>query len=400
MKQRFLSIIIGSAALALVSVASAQTNDARFSEVPASTNDLSSLLRFVETNQPASTAPTNTMPAAVPLALAPAPFLNRFGVSYHLGLNVSVDFKHLGGYTPQSPFLTPDGLPYNYDTGYVYPDNYPNQHPGLTWNYGYVAGVPTGNPSFSLYRSSSTSDAQSLDNYGDPQHGFELTYNRQLGKWHRAFYGLETGFSFTDFTVNDSRSYQGTVVHTTNTFAAGGSLIPAPFQGNAAGPPPGDIQGWPLVGLTPVGSATTGTFVGAASITGSRSIDARIFSFRLGPYLDYPLGEKWTASLSAGLSLVYINSQFKFNETVSIDPNISLINLPPESSSSSGTSDDFLVGGYVGGTIAYSLTDRWRLFTGAEWQGTGNLARYQGTKEAVFNLGASVFVNFGVSYSF
>lgn len=348
-------------------------------------------------------AQTGDPAGSFPFEQAPAPLLNRIGLSYRMGLNISVDFKHLGGYSPQAALLTPDGLPFNYDTGYVYPDNYPNQHPGLSWNYGYVAGVSTANPNFSLYRSSSASDSDSRDNYGDPQHGLELTYNHQFGKWGRVLWGLETGFGFTDFTVHDDRSYSGTVVHTTNTFAAAGgaALLPAPFQGNAAGPVPGDTQGWPLVGVTPVnGAPITGTFVGAASVTGTRDLDARIFSLRLGPYLDYPMGKRWTASLSAGLSLVYINSQFKFTETVSIDPGISLVNLPPESRSGSGSSDDFLVGGYVGGTVAYSLTERWRLFTGAQFQATGDLAQYQGGKESVVRLGQSVSVNFGFSYSF
>jgi hypothetical protein len=424
MKQFFFGIITSLATVALVSVASAQTSDLvfaaatripahdpRFSDLPLETNaGPSSAVPAVTNNVPAVTnnapLPTNT-PAMAPYQLepAPTPLKNRIGLSYRLGLNVSVDFNHLGGYTLNNPLVTPDGLAYNYDTGYVYPDNFPNQHPGLTWNYGYVGGVSTANSQFSLYQSSSPGETSSKDNYGDPQHGLELTYNHQLGTWHKMLWGLETGFGFTDFTIQDNKTLSATVVHTTNTFATAGgvALIPSPFQrGNENGPPPNDPNGWPLVGITPVGAATTGTFAGAATISGSRSIEARILSLRLGPYLDYPISKKWTASLSAGLSLVYINSEFKYNETVSIDSALSPPNMPllPENHSGSGTTDDFLVGGYVGGSIAYSLTERWRLFTGAQWQGTGNLARYQGTKEAVFNLGASVFVNFGVSYSF
>src|ERR1051325_10238751 len=69
---------------------------------------------------------------------------NRFGVSFRMGLNLTADFKQLGGFgalnPTHNPLRTPNGDRYNYDNGYIYPDDTTaNAHPGATWYYGYVA---------------------------------------------------------------------------------------------------------------------------------------------------------------------------------------------------------------------------------------------------------------------
>jgi hypothetical protein len=335
------------------------------------------------------------------LQLPPPPPLNRIGLSYRMGFNVGVDFNHLGGYSSTSSLRTPDGAVYNFDTGYIYPDaTTANAHPGYTWNYGYVAGSPMSAGQFDLYRSTAPNTLDSKDNYGDPQHGLELTYNRQLGEWHRLRYGLEAGFNFTDFTVQDSRTLMGSVVRNTQGFATGGGAVlnPAPFQGTFEGPSAGG-PGWPLVALGPASSADQ-TFVGGATITGNRQIQASFLGLRLGPYLEYPLSKRWTASLSAGLSVLYVHSRFQFDQTVSLDPAITLVTLPPAHSSGSSSTDEFLVGGYVEGTIGYSLTEHWRLLAGAQFQGTGDFAQFQMNKESVLKLGTAVYAIFGISYSF
>jgi hypothetical protein len=98
--------------------------------------------------------------------------------------------------------------------------------------------------------------------------------------------------------------------------------------------------------------------------------------------------------------LLYVHSRFQYNQTVSLDPAITLVNLPPAQSSASSSSDEFLVGGYVEGMFGYSVTEHWRLLAGAQFQGTGNFAQFQMNKESVLNLGQAVYAIFGISYSF
>src|SRR6266850_1757895 len=155
--------------------------------------------------------------------------LDRFSLSYRMGFNISAKFKGLGGYAvvtpPGNPQRTPNGDPWNYDNGYVYPDTTQNAHPGNTWYYGYSAGTPQrpgGAPTdFDLYRSSSPAGINSRDKDGDPQHGVELTYNRQVGRVGNTFWGIEAGLSFMDMTIHDNRTYNAAAVRTTDTFRTG-----------------------------------------------------------------------------------------------------------------------------------------------------------------------------------
>jgi hypothetical protein len=338
--------------------------------------------------------------------------LDRFGLSYRMGFNISAQFKNLGGFAtldpltnPRNPLRTPNNDPYNYDNGYIYPDATPGAHPGFTWYYGYTAGTPqrpTDAPTdFDLFRSSSPARLASRNNDDDPQPGVELTYNRQMGVVGGAFWGLEAGFGFTDLAINDKRTLRGSVIRVADTFRTGNGAIlnPPPFAGTFQGPPPNDPQGWPLVGLIPVATGRQ-TLAGAATIAGRRQFEAQIFSLRLGPYLDMPLNQRLTFSLSAGLVLLQVLSDFKFSETVTLDPTIVLADLPPEQHRGSGSKDDLLVGGYIAGNFSYAINENWKVFAGAQFQHAGEYSHTQSGKKAFLNLGESIFVPIGMSFSF
>jgi hypothetical protein len=335
--------------------------------------------------------------------------LNHFGFSYRMGFNISASFKNLGGFAAltslTNPGRTPNNDPFNYDNGYIFQDSTAANHPGYTWYYGYLSGTPqrpTGAPTdFDLYRSSSPAQVTSKDKNGDPQHSFELTYNRQIGRFWRGFWGFEAGLGFTDVTIQDSRGLRASVVRVTDTYRTGGGAVlpPPPFAGTFQGPLPNDPNGWPLVGLAPV-ATTTDAFAGGATITGRRQFDAQVASLRLGPYFEIPLNEHWSLSFSAGLALLEAFSHFKFDETVSIAPSVSLTPLPAESHRGSGSSNDLLVGGFAAGTISYALNEHFKLFSGTQFQDVGNYTHVESGKKAVLDLSQSIFVTVGVAYSF
>lgn len=346
----------------------------------------------------------------VPLEPAGITNLNRIGLSYRMGFNYSASFHGLGGFSGGNAgphrLRTPSGDPFNYDNGYIYPDQTTGSaHPGYTWYYGYVAGTPqrpVGAPTeFDLYRSSASANVASQKDECDPQSGFELTYDRQLGQAGPARWGLEGAFGFTHVNINDNRTLSEKITRTTDTYQTGGGAVlnPAPFQGTFSGPGPNDASGWPLVALSPVGTSSE-TLVGAATITGERELDAQIFSFRLGPYLDLPLNRKWMVSFTGGLLLLDVVSEFSFDETVSINPSASLVALPGERHQGSISSSDLLLGVYAGGDISFALSEHVRLLAGAQIQATDNFTQSVAGKTAVLNLGQVVFATIGLSYSF
>jgi hypothetical protein len=326
-----------------------------------------------------------------------------------MGFNITASFKNVGGYasltSSANPGRTPNNDPFNYDNGYIYADSTTAQHPGYTWYYGYTAGTPQrpadAPTDFDLYRSSSAATTASSKKDGDPHHSVELTYNRQIDALWRGFWGLEAGLGFTDVTIKDQSTYHANVMRATDTYQTGGGAIlkPAPFSGTFEGPAEDDPNGWPLVGLAPVAS-TMDAFPGAATISGNREFDAQVASLRLGPYFELPLSQRWSFSVGVGLALAEVFSDFKFNETVSIDPSVSLVVLPPQAHSASGSNNGFLVGWYTAGTFSFAINPKWKLFAGAQFQDVGNYTQSEGGKQAVLRLGQSIFASFGGSYSF
>jgi len=358
----------------------------------------------------ASGQPIEETNLRIPLEPAGMTNLNRLGLSYRMGFNYSASFHGLGGFSAGNAGMhglrTPNGDPFNYDNGYIYADQTTGSaHPGYTWYYGYAAGTPQrpveAPTEFDLYRSSAPANAASDKDADNPQIGFELTYDRQIGRAGPFWWGVEAAFGYTHVDIHDNRPLFEKLTRTTDTFQTGGGAVlnPAPFEGTFTGPGPNDANGWPLVGLTPAGTSSE-TFAGAATITGERELDAQIFSFRLGPYLDLPLSRRWMVSVSAGLLVLDVLSEFTFNEVVSINPSDSLVALPGESHHGSVTSSDLLVGGYASGNLSFALSEHVRLLAGAQFQTTDNFTQSVAGKSAVLNLGQAIFATIGVSYSF
>src|SRR5438445_10005207 len=154
-----------------------------------------------------SVARAQTDGAASRLETNNPPALNRIGVAYRTGFLLNTKFKRLGGLLPKSnpgP-STGTGQIHTYDDGYILPDSRQvDDH--FTWNWGFNSpsqvqpgeGTPYG---FLLLHSSGSPATATSHEDGDPQHGFEITYNRQLGLIRNWRWGLESAFNFSDVTV-------------------------------------------------------------------------------------------------------------------------------------------------------------------------------------------------------
>jgi hypothetical protein len=320
---------------------------------------------------------------------------NRITVSYRMGLNISADFKKLGGLAALSnpgP-ATGGATDRTYDNGYNLVDVTGNNHgPGFqntTWNWGYSDPNSIQGNTLVFSSASSPGDAVSRDNSDDPQHGFEIGYSRELlqkGNWK---FGLEGGLGYTRLSISDSRRLTATVNRITDTFAvpAGVVLPPAPYAGTFNGP-------GAVIGSEPLQRVSSVTNSSENTIVGTRTLESHVFNLRLGPYAELPLNDRFSVFFSGGLYLAVGDTRFRFNETVTI-PGTGTV-----SRSGSGSETDFLVGGYVGGSLEYALTEDVGLFVGAQFQSAGRTVSKTSGKEAILNVGESVVVSIGASYSF
>src|SRR5262249_35500105 len=135
-----------------------------------------------------------------------------------------------------------------------------------------------------------------------------------------------------------------------------------PYQGTPGGGYPGG--GGPLIFDIPV-SRVTQDIPGGATITGSRTFESSSYGFRLGPYIEAPLGDKFAVSLSAGLAFAIVDSGFHFKETVNIP------GVGTEVHSGSGSHSDLLAGYYVSAGFSYAINESWGLFAGVQYQDVG-----------------------------
>jgi hypothetical protein len=316
---------------------------------------------------------------------------NRVAFNFRTAFNVDVEFKNVGAFpSAAGTRLTPDGDPFNYDDGYVLVDSSGNAL-GYTryWGYDNASQLP-GDNTIVMHETSSEGASESSES--GPEFGVELSYSRELGRGEKWRWGVEAVFGYMNVSVQDSGSS-----------SLGVSRLSVPYQlpmlpgGGYVTPPPAPYyhgadlspEGNPVIVATPLGSSVEAM---QAATTGTRSFEANILSLRLGPYLEFPLNERWSLAFGGGLAVAQVNSDFSFTEAVDL-PGVPV-------ASGSGSNGDLVLGGYASATVFCKLNEVWALFGGAQFQSMEDYTHSENGREAVLNMGQSVFVTVGASFSF
>lgn len=332
------------------------------------------------------------------------PTRNRFGVSYRAGFNITAQFKTVGGGSRANPGpATGSGINRTYDDGYNKVDSQ-NGQDGFTWNWAYKnpSQIP-GNDTVVMHSTfAQASASKTIDS--DPEHGFEVTYNRELGrigKNKNLPWGLEVGFGWTDIQINDHRplnnrfgniadAYGLEGIDPSHNIIPPGQTTPAPYSEGGSQFNPGTKDGpGPIIEDSP--SRTT-TF-NSQLVTGSRRFEADLFSFRLGPYIDIPIDDKWSLSLSAGFAVGLIDGEFSFNElTTSGDSSTRLVGA--------GGNTDVVFGGYVSAGIHYAINEHWGVFITGQYMGLTPYSATANGQKVEIDLARTAFISLGVTYSF
>ena len=315
--------------------------------------------------------------------------LNHLSLSARFGFNISARFS---GMSTLPMRITPRGDRYNYDDGYVLTDisgNYNHQ----TWYWGYdnSASQISGN---NILLSRSTISGATTDNTlrDDPSYGAELVYRRQLGAGRGMKYGIEAAANYQNLSMSGNSSGSANLTRTTDAYPYTAGTTPptatpgASYQGSYEGP------GF-VIGDTPVSSSTTYVPAGA-TITSDQHFDADIWGFRLGPYLDIPVADRLSLSLSGGLAVGLVNPSVSWTETAVLNTG--------SSASASGSGTDFraLWGGYAAGTVTYDFNERWSIIAGVQFQLLQDYNHSFAGQEVKLDLRSAFYLTLGVSYSF
>lgn len=336
-------------------------------------------------------SPSEDAASALNLNLDPpaAPSPNRFSLSYRMGFNAPVSFRDVAPIpAPSVAQDTLDGSLYNYNNGYVLTDSSGNAM-GYTRYWGYDnASQVSGNGTVVMQKSLSVETASVSDPSDNPMSGVELTYDRELiseASWRG---GLEGAFGYTYMSVHDDpmESASVTSVNDVYSFPNGGATVL---------PPPGYTGRKSMPGPVRIASPSSSTIVVAqdASISGQQDFSAGLFDFRFGPYVEVPISKSIAVTLGGGLALVYVSSDFSFNQTVTQGG-------ASASYTGSGSHSEWLAGGYVAANLSLALSERWALVAGAQFQDVGHYNQTVNGKEATLDLSKTIFATIGLSYSF
>lgn len=311
---------------------------------------------------------------------------NRFYANGRFGFNISARF------TDMAVTLGPG----QFENGHVGTDETGNAG-GMTWNWGYFDQSQVTGGSVTFNRSSSPADGTSHRIDGDPQYGFEIGYQRVLGRldFLNALYGLNFSFNYARLDMTGQSTLRGTVSTTRSVY---------PIVGGAANAPLAPYRGYVnladfggaqpvLLGTTPAPGGIQTDPNGAALVRTGLSGD--LYGFKLGPFLDIPLSEVFSFQINAGLAVLAADTSFYWNESLS-----TTVTPAPVRPPASGSEADWMVGGYIGGQLNAYLGSGWSFFLGAEYQNAGDSKMRGGNKEVKLDLSNAFFANAGFSYSF
>jgi hypothetical protein len=317
--------------------------------------------------------------------------LNRFSIGYSAGLNIDAHFTRLGARRrgPGPGPATGGGIDRFYDDGYNRVDDSGNQD-GLTYYWGYQnASQAPGNDTL-LMHSTSAIPARSRDNDGDPQHGFLLTWNRELcraedDRWRC---GVEVAFGWNDIKIHDRGPIRAGTSVLTDTYDLGfeGGPPAAPYNGTPTGP-------GPVLSDTPSSRDVTRN-AGGARIAGPRKFDADLFLFHVGPYIEFPIVEKLRGTFSGGVAFGVLDGRFSIDERTSIGGG------PVTRTRSTDHETGGLIGGYGALTLLYPIYEQWSAFASGQFQATTDYSTKTSGRKVTIDMTATPFVTAGISYSF
>jgi hypothetical protein len=327
--------------------------------------------------------------AATALILPPAgraaspPPRNRLLVGPRMGFNIRADFRPQGSGVNPGPG-TGGAVNRTYEDGFMGVDRSGNAG-NQSWYWGYQNDSQVDPAADALSMHADLGDRPTFSDVTDnPQVGVEALYQRLLGEFGGAGWGLETGAAWMPVDIANSHGFAANWTRLTDAYSLGGILPPAaPYTGSVDGP-------GPAIGSEP----TRNTVAQSVIVHGREHVDSQVFGIRLGPVLDVPMGAPLSLQLSGGLLVTYLHTEFSYREQVQ---------YADGSTGGGGGStieNDWLVGGYARGQIIVHVSRNVGFYGAAEFQALPEVDYYAGPWKTTLDMGSTVYGSAGVVVQF
>ena len=312
----------------------------------------------------------------------------HFHIGMLVGLNPKANFSIRGefqvsGGQPGAPGVS--AVDHFYDDGYVRVDETGNAlGKTIFWGYSDPSQYDAAAQTLTFHSAQTFRTSGSATAEGAPGFGFDLAYGGRLAHWGTARVGWEFGFGLLPVDLTDTQTLPGIVSRTVHSFTTGGIVVPtAPYQGVASGSGPTiDDVATELPGDT-----------GTGTISGTRTLDATLYVWRLGPSVHWELGSRWAVSLSAGAAVGLVSGDLKFDEVVTAG------STSGKNQGSIGGSD-VVLGGYAGAYVMYHAVRSGDVYVGFQYMPLGSAEISGGGRQAKLDLSGGLYLSVGLNWPF
>jgi hypothetical protein len=299
----------------------------------------------------------------------PSEPLWRLGLNYRLNLNADVSFRSRAGVAVTSDSSVTGR---SYRDGFVGTDSSGNAM-GLTTYWGYEDASQIAGGSLLLHHSQNGTLGED-----DPAgNGFEMSLSRRIGQFRNLSWGMESAFGYSRLDASWSGPANSDLAGI-DAFPLGGIIPPVP-----------PYQGPKTVGP---GSPLLETKANSVPFSRALGMDATIYAFRLGPFLEIPFG-RFNIAISGGLALAQVDSFATVRET-----------LPAPFSAAARSFEksehNLLWGGYASATLGMRIADGIETFTGAQFIAVDRFEQNLGDHRIDLDLGGTVNWVVGIAFRF
>ena len=298
-----------------------------------------------------------------------------------VGFNVKADFSMSGQFNiAQSPTA---GV---YDDGYVRTDATGNAG-GRTsfWGYQNASQYDASAQTLTYHQTTSYSASGSGSGDDSPYLGAELAGGGNFYHSKRLRIGWEVGAGMLPINIKDNENFAAPTTQNIPVYNTSPIIVPAAgFNGGSSGI-------GPTISATP---SSTSTVTASGSLVGTQTLDAYLWSIKLGPTIFWDINRHFGLQLSGGPAVGIIPGHLKFDETITL-PNGT---APHNAGQVSATEVAF--GAYVNAILTFHVYKNADLYIGGQYQPLQDVTFSGQNREAHLKLGGQVGFMAGLNWPF